>query len=285
MQTVHDLFRDASNAYGSGSHALAEVKGVCARCHEMLATRAAVKNLGSAGGKQYYVFTDGARLSRPFLSSLYESDHDKWRRSWDSLVAAVDPGGRRFATSADSANAPLYTAITAFSAAYDLWKPTSRKTPGTVFEIILGSFLQHVLSDYQREKHVILEGETENVATDIVFTRPGRRGGLVIPAKITTRERIVQPFAHQRILESFFGEGKYRSVLVCVSEMQRDKTRGANEICVPGALRLYQKHLATMSGIYYLDPPSRYLQKDVTDWMPVATVGVLLTSDLPNLLP
>ena len=108
--------------------------------------------------------------------------------------------------------------------------------------------------------------------------------GLVVPVKITTRERIVQPFAHQRILDSVFGEHRFRSVLVCVSEMQRKRDEGANAICVPGTIRLYQRHLAALSGLYYLDPPHRYLQPDVTAHVAVRTLGCLLADDLPSLL-
>ena len=106
----------------------------------------------------------------------------------------------------------------------------------------------------------------------------------MIPAKITTRERIVQPFAHQRILDSVFGAHHYNSILTCVSETQRHGPNGVKEICVPGTIRLFQKHLAVMAGIYYLDPPSRYLAKDVTSVIKVATVGELIHSDLAKLI-
>ena len=109
--------------------------------------------------------------------------------------------------------------------------------------------------------------------------------GLVVPVKITTRERVGQPYTHQRILDSVFGEGVYRSVLVCMSEMQRDKQHSANSICVPGPIRLYQTHVAKLSGLYYLDPPARYLDEDVTSVVPVRKVGTLLCSDLESLVP
>lgn len=109
--------------------------------------------------------------------------------------------------------------------------------------------------------------------------------GLVVPAKITTRERIVQPFAHQRILDSAFGVGHYRSALACVSEMQRDEEVGANEICVPGTIRLYQEYLAPLSGIYYLDPPVRYLQSDVTSIIEVSSLGHFFSERIAALVP
>lgn len=91
----------------------------------------------------------------------------------------------------------------------------------------------------------------------------------------------MQPYAHQRILESVFGMDRYRSVLVCMSEMQRDRKRNANAICVPGTIRLFQTHLAKLTALYYLDPPARYLAPDVTSLVSVRTVGDLLCDDLP----
>src|SRR5690606_14225136 len=129
--------------------------------------------------------------------------------------------------------------------AYDLWQRRSRKTPGTFFEVLMASLLQQMLPRAAFSKHIPLaallrdrdaaEGATEtetdaveeaegeddgrsSVSTDLVIGTPDRPGGVVVPLKITTRERIVQPFAHQRILDSAFGEGVYRSLLVCISE-------------------------------------------------------------------
>jgi hypothetical protein len=181
----------------------------------------------------------------------------------------------------------------AFSVCFDLRKRTSRKTPGTYFEVILGSILSEILPDYKRTKHIPLiseegsakEENEESVSTDIVFEKASKDGimkGIVIPAKITTRERIVQPFAHQRILDSVFCSERFRSVLVCMSEMQLDKS-GVKEICVPGTIRLFQTHLARLSGIYYLDPPLRYLQDDVLKYIKVASLGTFLNQDLAEL--
>ena len=171
-----------------------------------------------------------------------------------------------------------------FSICYDLWRPGSRKTPGTFFEILVGSLVQAVTPRLTRRAHVPLLEPGESVSTDIVFLEPGERGGLAIPVKITTRERIVQPFAHQRILDAVFGEGRFRSILVCVSEMQRQRDTGANAICVPGTIRQFQRYLAPLAGLYYLDPPARYLRDDVTGLIPVGTLGDLLAHDLPSRL-
>lgn len=237
----------------------------------------------SAGGKRYSIYRAGKSLSRPFLSELFIADPDEFESEWVQLLAACRPQTHRIELPSKDVNRIVYTAATSFCLCFDLWKPKSRKSPGTQFEILLGSLLSRLLPTHVRSKHVSLPQEAESVATDIVMADPVENRALVFPAKITTRERIVQPFAHQRILDSVFGEGRYRSVIVCVSEMQRDGERGANEVCVPGTIRLFQKHLAAVAGIYYLDPPHRYLQPDLTSVVRVGSVGELLTTDLAAL--
>jgi hypothetical protein len=134
------------------------------------------------------------------------------------------------------------------------------------------------------EDDILDEEETQDLQDIDEEDNPIANQCIVFPVKITTRERIVQPFAHQRILDSVFGEGQYKSVLVCVSETQRDKENNVKEICVPGTIRLFQKHLARLSGIYYLDPPERYLNADLQEVISVGTLGQLLTSTLPELI-
>lgn len=140
-----------------------------------------------------------------------------------------------------------------------------------------------LLPEYTRSKHVRIPNGNETISTDIVFEAVNRVK-LVIPAKITTRERIVQPYAHQRILDSVFGAGMYKSILLCVSETQREKEERVNDICVPGTIALYQKHLAALTAIYYLDPPARYLDSSVCDLVPVRRLSELFCSDLPIIL-
>lgn len=118
------------------------------------------------------------------------------------------------------------------------------------------------------------EGDGASVSTDLVIGVRGRPGGLVVPLKITTRERIVQPFAHQRILDSAFGAGHYRSLIVCMSETQLDKrTTSVKQVCVPGTIKLFQKYLAPIAGLYYCDVPQRYAARDMERVVNVRSVG------------
>ncbi|MCR6643378.1 MAG: hypothetical protein NVV62_01965 [Terricaulis sp.] len=114
------------------------------------------------------------------------------------------------------------------------------------------------------------------VSTDLVITNPSTDRAAIIPLKITTRERIVQPFAHQRIVDSAF-PGRYASFIACISEVQRDdKTQTVKQVCVPGTVALFQKHLAKIQGLYYCDIPVRYAAADFQQVLPVQSFHKLL---------
>ncbi len=283
MDELHNLQSNTVSAYQDGRCVKNSIGQIVEHCLALLA-RADLTPLGMCGTKAYHVFSGEANLSRPVHLPLLINDAASFASAWTALHESARPDERRYRYPPDAINRVLYTASTAFGTCYDIWKPGSRKTPGTFFEVLLGVVLEEVLPGLSRTAQIVLPGQIERLATDIVFSKPGSQGGLVVPAKITTRERIVQPFAHQRILDSVFGEGRFRSVLVCVSEMQRQGHAGANAICVPGAVRLYQQHLAPLSGLYYIDPPARYMQDDVVECLNVDSLGALLVRDLPTLV-
>ena len=282
MRDLATLQSIAASDYQSGMAVLNHIGHMVRHCTFLL-EGTAIQPLGPCDGKDYHVFRDGANLSRPVHLPLLIRDPQQVQTLWSVMCDAARPQDQRYDMPPADINVVLYSVSMAFAICYDLWRPSSRKTPGTFLEIVVGSLLQVVLPDRKRIAHISLR-DGEKVATDIAFLDDNGTAGLVVPVKITTRERIVQPFAHQRILDSVFGEQRFRSVMVCVSEMQRKRTEGANAICVPGTIRLFQRHLASLSGLYYLDPPQRYLQPDVTAHVSVRTVGDLFAADLPSLL-
>lgn len=308
MYEVHQLLGACRLKYKRKESPLREIGGLIAHCLGKLRSDATTRQQSAAsagqrrrrpvqveteGGelaevivptKTYSVFVSGNAISRPFLPSTFIGNPRTFSAKWKALILALDERSSRIEMEAKAANAVLYTAVNAFSICYDLWKPGSRKTPGTFLELLMGSLLERLLPNRIRTVFIPIPGESQKVATDISFVDAGGGSGLVFPAKITTRERIVQPFAHQRILDSVFGLASYRTILLCGSELQRDGDIGINEICVPGPIKLYQKYLAQIGGIYYLDPPERYLQTDVKEVIPVGTIGEFLTSGLAELL-
>jgi hypothetical protein len=282
METIKFHFDLAKKAYDQGQNPLEEIFETAEAAIRKLGTSAVTQYLDTLGSKKYEVFSADGNLSRPYLPAVFLSDPQVFNSTWKLTTAGIDPQCMTINQSATDIDQTLYTAMTAFCCCYDLWNPGARKTPGTFFEILLGSLYGKILPTVKRSKSVPIPNQPEKVATDIVFTDDQKTRSLVIPAKITTRERIVQPFAQQRILDEVFGKKAYDSVLMCVSEMQRAGVNKANEICVPGSINLYQSHLAHLEGIYYLDPPTRYLQPDVTDVISIGTIGSFIKTELPN---
>jgi len=282
MDNLSKKQQNIKKLYDQGGSPLAEILDLSQESIRSLrsVTR---KQYGTIKTKQYFAFSHGNNISRPVLSSLLVDDEKELEELWNAFFKSINGKSLKSTLESISIDRLIYTTVMSFACCIDLWKPKSRKTPGTHLEIVLGSVLSQFVPKLTRSKFISLPDQAENVSTDIVFK--GQYGGLVIPAKTTTRERIVQPYAHQRILDSVFNPGVYKSILMCVSETQRDdKSTSVKEICVPGTIKLFQAHLSSLSGIYYLDPPTRYLRRDVTSLVPVKRYSDLFTNDLKDLL-
>ncbi len=275
-------FLTAHKSYTQGNSDLELIGAIAVKSLELLAATATIMAQGELkrdGGrrKKYFVFKRKGAVSRPVLEGLFTCEPATFAREWNALKAALKPGV--LALDLPQLDSTVYTLAQSFACIIDLYKPRSRKTPGTFFEDLTGTILT-VLSGATREYQISVPNEEFKVPTDIVLIRAGAKSRVVIPTKITTRERIVQPFAHQRILDDLFGAGFYKTLIVCVSELQRDKQAGVNEICVPDQVGLYQKHLGKVSGMYYLDPPIRYCSTKFTCLIPVKPFSSLVNGDL-----
>ena len=95
---------------------------------------------------------------------------------------------------------------------------------------------------------------------DLLFFPPNLTK-LHVPVKISTRERVVQAWAHHRILEKVYGPGQFKGFLTVFAETKLDlQKREVVEICVPDQWLAYQTHLSVMDRIYYFDVPQRYIE-------------------------
>lgn len=232
-----------------------------------------------------YIVYQGRFISRPVNEYYFINNPEHFSHCLNRVIRSAERGENFYNIDAETINKVVYTTVMSFACCYDMLKPLSRKTPGTQFEVIIGTFLSYILPHFSMSKQISIPGAEEKITTDIVFDDPARGIGLAIPVKITTRERIVQPFAHQRIMDNVFGEGRYRSIFIGMSETKRDNGfTKVDEICVPGTIKLFNEHLASLTGMYYLDPPARYLNDDIQALLPVRTVGELLHHDLKNIL-
>ena len=285
------------DAYSAGQNPLTTIRDLAVAAYSRLKAEADLEKLGRLShdefGERTYIAFRGRGLlkdnrSRPLNAGLFDSSVSPTRfgARWDELAARIDRGGHRL--DHPDANAIVYQAVQALASCYDIWQQASVKTPGTFYEIVIGSLFGAVTGlargkQISCEVKVAEETESVNIPTDIVLRVPGKAAGIVVAAKTSTRERISQVFVQQKLLDAVFGEGVYRSMLVSVSEIQHLKGN-LQETCVPGQVNLYQTHVAKLLGLFYLDPPFRYMTLSKAKVITVRTVGDLLGGGLQRLI-
>ena len=244
-------------------------------------------------------------FSRAINSDLFIFDEDDFESRWRDFSSAVRESAGRCALAkidAGEVDRLVYSAVVGYAAAVDLFNPGDRGGPGSFLEMVMGPLLS-VLTARPEGASISIPvpetGDVEKVTTDLSFgDENDMRVVLVVPTKISTRERISQAYVHQLILDrATKGTGTtYRSALVIANENNtafpsglamsaKTHERGwTQETLVPGTIVLYQKYVSHLSGLYYLDPPIRYASSSPLNFPKVSTVGALITLDLPELL-
>lgn len=213
-------------------------------------------------GKDYISFARrGAKdlLSRPANVALFSADARVMADRWDDWIAGALQPGELAGLS--------YTAALAPCLAMELFDRQNKKGPATYFECLIGHVFARSLGvNPQKRAMLRVCGRPVRLTMDFLFDAK-RRGRLHLAVKMSTRERVVQAWSHQRILDGAYGEGTYKGIMVLFSETKLDsRSREVVEICVPDQWLTYQTLLARMERIYYFDVPRRY--KELADACP-----------------
>jgi len=155
----------------------------------------------------------------------------------------------------------LYTVALSPCLAMELFDRQNKKGPATYFECFVGHLFASASGAEPRKRAALpVEGRTVRLTMDFIFDRQ-HRPSIHMAVKMSTRERVVQAWAHQRLLDSAFGVGSYRGFMVLFGETKLDsRSHEVVEICVPDQWLAYQALLSKMDRIYYFDPPERYAQ-------------------------
>lgn len=276
FQSIQQDFSVLSNPTSTAHETLIAAEDLCSKCLHLL-HQATHHHQGYTTKGGYDIFQRGNDISRPISQTIFIDDVNIFKEKWDY---AITINNIPQATNFQSWNEILYTASMAFACVYDLYQSRSRKTPGTFFEIVVTNLLRNITGRPTR-KYISLNKPGYNVTTDIVLISPNPVvPHLVVPCKITTRERISQAFVYQRILDSVF-PGRYKTVFIGISEMQRNGSIGVNEICVPIQIDLFNSYVAHIEGLYYADLPDGY--KNLPN-VRTGNLTDLLIKDLPQLL-
>ncbi|HLX94109.1 MAG TPA: hypothetical protein VKU37_00030 [Verrucomicrobiae bacterium] len=206
--------------------------------------------------KEYFGFTKKSSktiVSRPANAALFRCDSkwvdDNWEQWFKSELSVTD--ATKFA----------YTAALAPCLALEVFDRQNKKGPATFFEYFVGHVFAKVLGvNPQRIVSLDVEGTRAKMTMDFLF-HLSKKAKVHLAVKMSTRERVVQAWAHQQVLNSAYGDNIYKGIMVLFGETKLDlKSLEVVEICVPDQWLVYQKHLSRMERIYYFDPPQRYQQ-------------------------
>lgn len=228
-----------------------------------------VELVSKVPGKEYYTFGRKSVVARPVNKRLFLTDIDRFSQLWKDWLASD-------IQSHDLAML-VYTVALSPCLVMELFNRQNKKGPATYFECYVGHLFAKT-AGINATKQAQLKIKDKNVlmTMDFLFDIDGVHKKIHLPVKMSTRERIVQAWAHQRLLDSAFGKGKYTGIMVLFSETKLDsKSLEVVEICVPDQWLAYQSLLATMDRIYYFDVPERYaaLTRTYPDIITIKQIG------------
>lgn len=203
-------------------------------------------------GKQYFSFKKANVVARPANRELFIPDPDAITRLWKQWLTET-------VNSTDFAKL-TYTIALAPCLAMELFDRQNKKGPATFFECYIGHlFAKAVGVNPTKRVRLPVHGRNVLLTMDFLIDIGKNHRKVHLPVKMSTRERVVQAWAHQRLLNAAYGDGAYRGIMVLFSETKLDsRSLEVVEICVPDQWLAYQGLLAHMDRIYYFDVPARY---------------------------
>lgn len=249
-QQYRDLKTLAAQSLGDVAVA-ALIGKMATRARQLLESCERMVLTSGVKGKSYFGFS-GTVESRPINESLYIQDPVVFARLLDSFLAGLPDASN------EEISRIAYTLSSCVLAAHDV-NEVGRKASATFFEILIGHMIARTIGVSPRKNVRIPESQAQ-LPTDYVFDPGPDSRKLHLPIKTSTRERAVQAWVHQLVLERIFGTGVYKGVLVVSGETKRNvRTGRVTEICVPRQFQMFQSRVAELSLICYLDPPQAYL--------------------------
>jgi hypothetical protein len=204
--------------------------------------------------KDYFVFKkEGGGYSRPINTNLFMLDipADRMQQYINFQWNEMD---------ANTIQKLLYTIGISYCAAIDALGGGDRKTPSIFFEIFIANiFAREFNVNPATQVQVDIAGQPTSLPTDFLFAPNNQFVNFHVPVKLSTRERSVQAWAHQRVLEGIHGVGRYKGILTVMAETNFQKeSLSVVEVCLPDQWRLYQMYISRMTRVYYFDMPKKY---------------------------
>lgn len=205
--------------------------------------------------KGYFSFELDRKSSRAVNEDIFVEDIRGWKEFLDSVGEVAKPH-----LDSTKITKLIYSAAIAFCCYIDLTKDGDQKTPGTFFEYLIGHLFAKRLGINPTKQLDVLDLDIQaTLPTDFIFNLGKEKPKFHLPVKTSSRERVIQVWAHQRVLDGVYGTGRFIGTPVILGETKSDKRKKeVIEICLPDQWRIYQMHIAQLKRIYYLDVPAAY---------------------------
>ena len=220
----------------------------------------------TAVGKNYIVFSLTGNIvdkhSRPVNSDLYNAGNQldatgktKVDIFFENLLRNQIP-----LQSAQDITEALYVISMNYCCCADLVDGV-KSNGGAYFEKFIGHLYARHLN---REPSTLmtaceLDDETIQIPTDYIFNLGPNLPKFHVPVKTSTRERCVEVWAQQRILDGAYGVGRFICLLTCLAETNYvSRNHSVDIVCVPNQWINYQLFISQVKRAYYLDMPARY---------------------------
>jgi len=205
--------------------------------------------------KEYFAFASGEKISRPVRKDLFSNSESLIKAFFNMLDS-----GDFSAMTEEKIDKAAYTISIGFCCMIDLLKSNDKKTPGTFFEYFIGyCYFKRLKIIPKKSIEVLNLDKKTSLPTDYIFDLGTNKPKFHLPVKTSTRERVIQVWAHQRVIDGIYGVGRFLGTLVCLAETKLAvKKKEVTEICLPQQWQLYQLFIAQMKRVYYLDLPKSY---------------------------
>lgn len=143
--------------------------------------------------KHYFSYVQTANrhaLSRPVNRAFFQSDQDVIEHQWRHWAAGEHLNAQEIGTL-------TYTMAMAYCAASDLFDPNNKKGPATYFERLIGHLFAKALGvNPTMQASLLACGRQVRMTMDFLFDLGRNRPKIHLPVKFSTRERVVQAWAH-----------------------------------------------------------------------------------------
>ncbi len=147
--------------------------------------------------KEYFAFSAGGKVSRAVNKSLFLGEPAEWDLFRNAIAMKKAPD-----MDAETITRIVYSVAVSFFCYLDLTKEGDQKTPGTFFEYLIGHLFAWRLDVNPKVRLPVLNLDMEaTLPTDFVFDLGPNRAKFHVPVKTSTRERVIQVWAHQRVLD------------------------------------------------------------------------------------